>query len=188
MKKNFKHIIFISLLFMVGMSLLKAQTSLSISDKSTMSVSGTSSLHDWHSEVTSIKAKGAATIADGNLVSVESLIINVPVTSIKSGKKGMDNNTYDALKSDEHPTIKFQVSSADIAGNTITARGKLEVAGVVRTISLTSTYKISGDQLEVKGEYVIDMNDFEIDPPTALMGTVTTGKDVTIHYQIIFNF
>ena len=165
-----------------------AQTPLNLSDKSTMTVSGTSTLHDWHSEVETIKASAEAKIEGGQLVSIEKLIINVPVTSIKSGKSAMDKNTFEALKYKEHPTLKYQLTSSKIQGNQITAEGKMVIAGEVRSVTLTGSYLLTGNSITIEGNYDIDMNDYNIEPPTALMGTVTTGKDVTIHYHIIFNY
>lgn len=186
--KNLKYFVAACMLFVSSVHPLLSQTVLEFDDKSTMSISGTSTLHNWHSEVETIKARVEVNIQNGKLLSFEKMLINVPVTSIKSGKNAMDKNTYEALKSDNHPLIKFQLTSAEITETNITAEGKLAVAGIVRNVTLKAQYVLSASTFTIKGDYEIDMNDYEIDPPTALMGTITTGKDVTVQYQIIFNF
>ena len=41
-------------------------------------------------------------------------------------------------------------------------------------------------QFQVKGEVPLKMSDFGIDPPTAMMGTLKTGNEVVIKYNLEF--
>ena len=41
-------------------------------------------------------------------------------------------------------------------------------------------------EIYFQGSKSIDMTQFGITPPTALMGTLTTGKDVTITFKLYF--
>ena len=42
----------------------------------------------------------------------------------------------------------------------------------------------SGD-VEISGSKKLKMTDYNIDPPTALMGTMTTGDEVEIEFRIV---
>ncbi|MBN7816237.1 hypothetical protein [Algoriphagus pacificus] len=79
------------LLFMV--SPIYGQQSYKLSGAQKLTVSGTSTIHDWQM-VANDNTSGTAelTIEKGNLVSIQSMTINLPVKSLKSGKGGMDNN------------------------------------------------------------------------------------------------
>ena len=43
---------------------------------------------------------------------------------------------------------------------------------------------LADGQYQVSGAYPMKMTDFGIEPPTALLGTMTTGDDVTINFNL----
>jgi hypothetical protein len=189
MKRRISNISFLFVLLLLGATTLSAQVPLKLSAKSSMVVTGTSTLHDWESEITNIQLTGKGKKENGKLSVIESLTLTIPVKAIKSGKGIMDDKTYDALKSKQHPNIKFELVSAELSEGRIKAEGKLQIAGKSVLVPVNASYSYNGNsELTVKGVHKIDMTRFGIDPPTALMGSVTTGKDVTIPYEIIINY
>ncbi|MEQ8583225.1 MAG: YceI family protein [Marinoscillum sp.] len=151
--------------------------------QSSMTILGTSSLHDWESEVGDFVVSG--TMAE-NLIS--NLKVEVNVESIKSGKSIMDDKTYDALKSEKFPTIYFAAESLTLSGGKATGLGVLTLAGESRTITLEAETAPKGaNAVQVDGKVSIKMSDYGIDPPTAMFGTLITGDQVTIQYQLLLN-
>lgn len=155
-----------------------------------MSVSGTSTLHDWTSEVTKVYGEAEVAWSDGQLASIDKLALRIPAEGIVSTKgRIMDNKTYDALKSEEHPNIRFQLQQANVQfaqGNyDIQATGWLTVAGERKSIRLTAKAQpIAGGALTFTGAYTLKMTDYGMEPPTALMGSIKTGDEVTINYNV----
>jgi hypothetical protein len=155
-----------------------------------MTISGTSTLHDWVSSVTKINSDVQVQWKDGRLATIDKLIIRIPAESIISTKgRIMDNKTYEALKSEEHPNIRFQLKTADVVykeGNyTIQSTGLLTIAGQSKTIRLTANAQpIAGGGLTFTGAYTLKMTDYGIEPPTALMGSIKTGDEITIDYSL----
>jgi hypothetical protein len=189
MKKKIINICLLWVLLFMGIINLNAQVPLKLSAKSTMVVTGTSTLHDWESNITNIQLTGTGKKENGKLSAIESLTLTIPVKAIKSGKGLMDDKTYDALKSKQHPNIKFELVSAELVNGKIRGEGKLQIAGNSLLVPVNASYSFHGNsELLVKGVHKIDMTRFGINPPTALMGSVTTGKDVTIPYEIIINY
>jgi polyisoprenoid-binding protein YceI len=154
--------------------------------KSTMTIDGTSNVHDWTENVETINGSLTATLSGNALSEIASFTMSIPVSSIKSGKSGMDKNTYTALKSDKHPNIKFNLQSTKIAGNDITVTGTLEIAGTKKTVTFPVKYSVTGGNPGISGSYKMKMTDFNVEPPTALFGTISTGNDVTIKFNIQF--
>src|SRR5687768_11849359 len=71
-----------------------------------MTVQGSSSLHDWESEITQAEWKGSFRIENLVLVEIKNAEVKIPVKSIKSTKgKIMDSKTYDAFNSEKYPFI-----------------------------------------------------------------------------------
>ena len=168
----------ILIITLVGSSVLslQAQTPLKLNAKSSMAI-------------TKIDLSGTGKLENGKLTSIESLKINIPVKSIKSGKDLMDDKTYEALKADKYQNIQFELISAKLSDGKITGQGKLTIAGKTNTIPISSDYSYSGaSTLVVKGNLKVDMPRYDVEPPTVLMGTISTGKDITIPYEIIINY
>ena len=74
-----------------------AQKSYTLDNKTNFSVLGTSTLQDW--EMTSASKTGNAnlTVTDSKVVDINSIIIDLAVETIKSGKSGMDKIAYETL-------------------------------------------------------------------------------------------
>lgn len=158
--------------------------------KSDVTIAGTSNLHDWESAVTKVSWRGTFSFTDGVLSELSDVKVNIPVEGIISTKgRIMDGKTHTALKAEEHPNIVFTLTSASITNNgtksNVAAKGKLTVAGVTKTINLPVILTPLADgQCQITGTYPMKMTDFGIDPPTALLGSLTTGDDVSIKFNL----
>lgn len=155
-----------------------------------MTVSGTSTLHDWTSDITKINAEAYIDWENGKVGNIRNLSVTVPVGGIVSTKgRIMDGKTWDALKKDKYPNITFKVGTADVkwvdGKYLITANGKLTVAGQTKTVTLKANGKpVANGGLVFSGSYDINMPDYGVEPPTALMGSIKTGEKVTIDYSV----
>lgn len=170
-----------------------AQTEWTMSSESVIKVSGTSTMHDW--EMESEKANGSAnfTIESGELEALEEINVVIPVKSLKSGKSKMDNNAYEALKAEDHPRIKFKLDDTrKLASNSSTydlsVTGRLTIAGETRTMPLETTCSIEGNStITCEGSKSFKMSKFDVEPPSVMWGTITTGDEVTVEYQVKFS-
>lgn len=153
-------------------------------------IEGTSTLHDWESNV----EKTEAQLVVNNLedVTIETLNVKVDVLSIKSGKKLMDKLTYKALKAKKYPDITFVFKKGEIIGENeafidIKLNGDLTIAGVTKNVSVVTKINKLGNTILLKGSHKLKMTDFGIDPPKALLGTIKTGDEITIKFNLKFN-
>jgi polyisoprenoid-binding protein YceI len=156
-----------------------------------MTVNGTSSMHDWESQVEKLDVQGSYKVEANALVDIKSAVVKIPVKSIKSPKgKIMDNKTYEAFNSDKYPTIVFTLSSKKLNGSNLTAevKGTLAMAGTTKQIDLLITYKVltNGD-LQIVGSKKIKMTEFNMEPPTAMMGAIKVGDEVIINFDIVLS-
>ena len=177
-----------------------AQVEFKVGEESTMTITGTSTIHDWISKVNEIKGtylfkdniKDKKLPKSGSIV--DKIRMEIPVLSIESPRGAtMDNKTYNALKSEEHPDIIFEVTHDKIESITdpnsasfkLNVTGNLTIAGYTREITLIlDGQKVGQDMLKFKGSFPIDMITYEIEPPTAMFGQIKTGKDVTIDFEL----
>ncbi len=153
-------------------------------------VKGTSTLHDW--DITSDKGRcEVLLVIDNNdkLNDISGLNFSVQAESLKSGHTLMDNNTYKALKTDVNKTISYVLSSADVsqvnaATYQIKTLGKLTIAGTTRETDLTATakYNPSDKSFTITGTKAFKMTDYNVKPPTVMMGTIKTGNEISVSF------
>ncbi|MUU77586.1 YceI family protein [Winogradskyella endarachnes] len=158
---------------------------------SVLEVHGTSSLHDWHLDTE--KQSGKLVISNTEDLTIESLSVSIEAESLKSGKSSMDNNTYEALKTDDYKTMDYKltsVSKVDKLTDTsfkVTVVGDMTIAGVTKSLTMIVSVKIDGSKVSLEGEKSFKMTDFGVDPPKALLGTIKTGDEIKIIFKSVFN-
>lgn len=158
-----------------------------------MSVAGTSTLHKWESGVSVLSVKSDINVSEGGLEAINSLTVEVDTKSIKSEHGAMmDKKTWESLKATQYPKITYQLTKVEsiaplgIGEYDIKAIGNLSIAGVKLPIDMNVKGKIlSGGNLSFKGAKKIKMSDFKMEAPTALMGTIKTGNEITVTFDIV---
>ncbi|MCG8307959.1 MAG: YceI family protein [Cytophagales bacterium] len=169
-----------------------------LNDETKMTVSGTSTLHDWTSEVNTVNGFveiGEKILKKGKMKSgdvIPSVSIVIPVKSIVSPRGAtMDKKTYNALKSEEHPEIKFDLKNSEVSTSSgadfeVKATGKLTIAGVTKDVEFPVEGKIlSSDKLSFSGAYKLNMVEYDMEPPSAMFGQIETGEEVEIKFELI---
>lgn len=163
-----------------------AQTNYKQSGESYMTIAGTSTLHNW--TMTSLEPQIQAvfeTAANGSLTQVKSLTLNVPSQSLKSAHTAMDKNAYSSLKTDKYKTITFTITSATVQKNVAQCTGNLTICGVTKAITVDATCNVNANgSLHCTGSKAIKMSDYQVEPPTFMFGTVKTGDDITISFNL----
>jgi len=155
-------------------------------------IEGTSNIHDW--DMSSDKGTVTAVFVvnhSGVPTGLSVLNFTVPAESLKSEHKAMDKNTYKALGTDKYNDISFIASSATIkpvnASNYIlVAKGKLTISGVTKEVVLTANGTMNPDKsITYTGSYQLKMTDYNVKPPTAVLGTIRTGDGITVKFNLV---
>lgn len=127
----------------------------------------------------------------GTLSGVSSISFTVPAESLKSEHSGMDKNTYKALNTSKYNNISFAASSVTVkptggTGYLLTARGKLTISGVTKDVVLTANGTMNTDKsISYTGSYKLNMTDYNVEPPSIMMGAIKTGEFVTVKYDLL---
>lgn len=169
-----------------------AQTKLN-SNNVKVTIFGTSNIHDW--EMKGEKGSSTATfsIQNSELTSLANLHFSINAEHLKSEHDAMDNNCYKALKTSQYPSISFSAPTTSIkkvTGSTylINAKGKLQISGVTKDINLSGTCSINADgTVTCKGSYKLKMTEYNVEPPSIMMGAIVTGDEITLEYTLTFN-
>lgn len=157
-----------------------------------MVIEGTSNLHDWQTKVLRLNLKAQFAVENNLVNTIGTVVLTADARSIKSEKGSiMDGKTHDALKTEKYPTITFrlkQIQSLEMANKVteIKTTGDLTIAGVTRPVSmLVYTKLLPNNEIEVWGSFKLKMSTFGIAAPTAMMGSIKTGDEVIVRFDII---
>lgn len=162
------------------------------SANSTMAIAGTSTLHDWEMKAADLQGSMDVDIYDERL-DINHLKLVVPVKSLKSGKGPMDDNAYKALKVDDYPNITYELVSVKSMEKVseglyeVTTVGDLNVAGKTRRLIIPIKAKVLEEGIELSGITAFTMSSFDVEAPSFMMGTITTGDKITIKFSINYN-
>lgn len=156
-------------------------------------LAGTSTLHDWIMKTDDGNSDITLVVGNNKVTSISSLHFTLLAKTLKSGHSLMDKNTYKALNTDKNPNISFALTSANITpleGNMYQLKclGKLTIAGFTRETELLANgkYNTADKSFVVTGSKKFKMTDYEVKPPTVMMGTIKTGNDITVSYNLKF--
>jgi polyisoprenoid-binding protein YceI len=188
-KLQFLSILAIALLTLA--STVNAQTTFKASSKSSMTLNGTSTLHDW-----TMNARGFTTTAiislggDNQITAVNGLTLTLPVTNLKGEKESMNENAWEALNYDDHKNIVFKLTSATVtpAGGkyNIAAIGNLTISGVTKAISMNVSANVNADgSITCTGSLPIKLSTFNIERPSFMFGTMSVGDAMTLSYSLV---
>ena len=162
-----------------------------VEEKSRMVVRGTSSLHDWSMLVGIMELAASFSKEGGQIGHINGVIFICDAGSLKSDHKLMDKKTHEALNAKTNPHITFSYNSietlhtgaGEIGGS---VAGSLSIAGKEKNISVPFHARMeSSGQILLEGTVPLKMSDFGIEPPTALMGTLKTGDEVSIEFSLV---
>ena len=100
----------------------------------------------------------------------------------------MDRTAYSAIDADKHDYVRFELTGVrNITSQQVLASGNLTIAGTTRPVTLRTNYTVNGNSVQFSGAHNIKFTQFDVDPPTALLGTVRTGDELKIAFDVNFN-
>jgi polyisoprenoid-binding protein YceI len=187
MKSTIKTIITSMVLFAMALT-ANAQKNFTLDVKTNFSVLGTSTLHDWEMKSASRTGTANLTVTDSKLVDINSIDITLPTETIKSEKKSMDKVAYETLKTDKFKNIKYVLKSADKVNETTwNLTGTYTIAGVSKVLKTQVRATVANGVVNMQGSNKITFTEFGMKSPTALLGTIRTGEDLIIKFNLNFN-
>jgi len=172
----------------------QVKTAYVLSKEYTVTIHGTSNLHSWDETVESVSGDASMSPNSDGSMNLDAITIKMEVHSIKSDMGSiMNNNTYKALKADANPQIIFALSvplksiRAKAGSTDFSAKGSLTIAGITKPVDMKVKVLLQEHgKLAIEGGQTIKMTDYGIKPPTALLGTLKTGNEITINFKTGF--
>ena len=156
-------------------------------------VEGTSTMHDFTCQVATFEGIFNTNVDMGDAIAgLMDVEVTVPVDELKCGNGTMDKKMREALKADDHKEIRYEMTDVAIepaatAGvYQLKAKGNLTLAGAQRPIDIAvEGTQLADGTIRFVGSTVVKMSDFGIKRPSAALGTIKTGDDVTVRFEVV---
>jgi polyisoprenoid-binding protein YceI len=193
MKKIYSKSVFLVLTFFLLAINVKAQSEYKLDlSKSKLTISGTSTLHNWHMTANNYICDVYASMEENKDILISKIEFECKAQSITSDNSLMDDKAHEALKTNKFPNITFLASqnikvivNREMLDGLL--NGTLQISGENKSAKLPFKGEIdNAGNLKIHGETSVLMSDYKIKAPTALMGSIKTGDEITIHYDFYF--
>ena len=163
---------------------------------SRVSIAGTSNIHAYTASTTAVRVTRlqlAKDVAGANLWdaivkpgALEAFEVSIAAATLSSPREGLDKNMHKALKVTEYPEIVFRLRRVEPgAQGVLVGVGVLRIAGVEREVSLDLTTERKDQGLIVRGSVPLQMTDYGIKPPVAMLGMLKTDPKVTVSFETV---
>lgn len=186
--------------FLLGSFLLHAQErnfTIEFIEGSILSIEGKSNFNEYTCKLYDLSnnnKKKITTTRLKNKIVFDSLVVQLITDGFSCNNKIMTKTFKKTMKATEHPYIFLQLNSIllkDSVNNkpissTVLAAYSISIGGVMQNyemdISISerdfNTYVLSGSKK-------LQMSDFNIDPPTAMLGLIRTENELTINFTFL---
>lgn len=174
-----------------------AQISFVAEDESLVTIHGRSSVGPFRCDAQEVTGNGRG--GWSNEVTEEPFVeasLTAIVGSFDCQNGKMSRDLRKALREDTNPVVVFTVNDGyarpakvDETGEFILrASGQMNIAGVEKPVDIHLTAVREGFMsFRLTGTHDIKMTDFQIDPPTALLGLIKADENITIEFNLLLS-
>jgi len=157
-----------------------------------VTIYGSANIKSWSAKVHQLNVISELLVEDGQLTEIRKVRVEIDVEAIEgSDGRAMTRDLHETFNKENHPRIVFELKEileleAVENGYRIRASGELSMAGHTRTIELEVDGEVLDDEkIEFSGTKTMLMTDWEMSPPTALLGVLRTRDEVEVEFRIV---
>lgn len=121
--------------------------------------------------------------------------IQVDANGLICGSSRMKRDLLNAIRAKDHPTIDYQfqtlVALPEVKHTSegsflkLRSRGSLSLGGETENVEHTTEVRlIEGSTIELRGRIALNMSDFNIKPPSALLGLIRAHDSFDVEYRV----
>ncbi|MGH7554966.1 MAG: YceI family protein [Longimicrobiales bacterium] len=151
---------------------------------------------------TARRVRGHAEIADTADFTRATGRIEIDAASFRTGIGMRDGHLRDELEVSKYPMIVFALADAnrssedavanietrggDLSGTGVILMGTLTIKDVTRDVGIPARIRFTRDSLYARGRVPIRFTDFDMKPPTRMLGTTKVRDDLVLQFDAVF--
>jgi hypothetical protein len=156
-------------------------------------ISGSTNIGSWDCRQADAEGTIRMNVSESGHI-INSLEITIPVASFSDcnppagPSSGQERAVHKYLKAEEHPYATFTLHRTEprTISSAAIFHGELTIAGVTKPIRAAVRVSEDNGNFTITGIQELKMTEFEIKPPTGLLGTIRSRDDVKVDYEIAF--
>ncbi|HNP19828.1 MAG TPA: YceI family protein [Fulvivirga sp.] len=159
--------------------------------ESSFQITGTSNINQFKCKIKQGFHEGKMAIwsrIEGDKISFKNTSVTINVNQIECANNHITSDLREALKEEEYPTISLELLSIsghytlekDVAKTLITMAGKSKIYNLDYDVKF-----LNDKSLQIRLKANIQLQDFDITPPTALMGLIKVNDTITIDLNFV---
>ncbi|MEX0595087.1 MAG: YceI family protein [Candidatus Paceibacterota bacterium] len=141
----------------------------------------------FHSEVPLHTFSGSSEHLVG-MINLETKVVDfyLDLTTLDSGIQKRDRDMRETLKTDKYPFAEFYgkiISDFDLNSSSIQkvlVKGSFKIHGVEKEKEFSGTLKITSEGLLLTGNWILRLEDYDIEPPSLLFVKVDQEQKIEI--------
>lgn len=119
------------------------------------------------------------------------LSLKIPVRKLKTDNQMMYSDFLKLLKENEYPNISIGIDNTPLMESfedelSIEPVIDITIAGVTRQYRVKCNVEKFSEGKYVKGTTIIRLTDFNLEPPTKMLGLIKVKDEVSINFAILF--
>ena len=135
---------------------------------------------------------------ESNRIDFANARLKLTTTNLDCGHKVMNKDLYETLRAKEYPQISITLLQARIPAEpqqrlvsfnqwmNIDAFTRITIAGQDKRVHIpVKGRRIEGDRFHFTGEISLNMTDFGLTPPTAMLGLIKVNDKITINLDLV---
>ena len=118
--------------------------------------------------------------------------LSIGVNNFKSDNIIAQSEFYKLMKSDKYPYLKIQLNHFEIGGSSEgnqptkgDASINFTITGVTKQYNIPVIASLKGDYVSVSGRRKMNIKDFGLEPPLAMLGLVRVSEWIEIEFKIL---
>lgn len=170
-----------------------AQAQYTVGSASQFWIDGTSTVNSFTCAASEVAGHGVVEEAPSGQTTELDAEVVIPVRAFDCGVRQMNRDLYDALKGQTYPAVRFALDRAEVLPappyaewTPVKVWGTITLAGAQRPVTVTAQGQRLGDgRVRIQGQHALRMTDFDIEPPTGLLGLVRAHDDIVVRFDLI---
>lgn len=161
-----------------------------VDGRSTLALSGESSIHHIHTATTQLKGYFVATFDEDGQIDLSALVdgeIQMPLESLKSGNAFIDRELRNRLDIRRFPQVvaKLLEFRGKNGPERYRAVGDLTFHGTTQRLEgELIVQQVDEQTIEIQGEIDLDVRDFKVEPPSLLILKVYPAVKAKLHFVV----
>ena len=169
-----------------------AQAQYTVRPASQFWIDGTSTVNSFTCAASEVAGFGSVEETSAREADLRAEVV-IPVRAFDCGVRQMNSDLYEALKGKAYPAVRFALRRAEVLASEsgsdwtpVRVWGTITLAGEQRPVTVTAQGQRLGDgRVRIQGRHALRMTDFNIEPPTGLLGLVRAHDDIVVRFDLV---